>query len=319
MMSELNQDSSQTMQCETIRYPSADGKHTVAAFVYTRPDVPTRAVLQLSHGMCEYLRRYAPMAAWYTAHGIALAGNDHLGHGDTASPAEYGHYGEPDGRTHLLNDLHTMNTKLHEKFSGLPLILYGHSMGSFYARWYAEQWPDSITALVLSGTRGPSMLNGLGAKLAAALAAVRGNSYTSPLLVKMNFGKYCARIQNPKSPNEWLSRDGAVVAAYDGDPLCTFDFTAGTYREMLRVVTHVNTKAWAQAIPKTLPILLIAGDGDPVGDYGAGVRAVWAMLGDAGVQDLTCQIWQDARHELHNETNREEVFDYVLTWLEQYI
>lgn len=140
-----------TLHCENVTFPSSDRKHTSSAVIYTCPDVPVRAVIQLSHGMCEYVRRYAPMADFYAAHGIALAGNDHLGHGDTAQAGEHGHYGEKDGRFHLLDDLHTMNSLLHERFPGLPIILYGHSMGSFYARWYAEKWPESITALIISG------------------------------------------------------------------------------------------------------------------------------------------------------------------------
>lgn len=127
------------LHCEAIAFPSSDGKHTSSAFLYTVPGQPVRAVLQLSHGMCEYVRRYAPMAEFYAAHGIALAGNDHLGHGDTAQAGEHGHYGEPNGRCHVLNDLHTMNRILHERFPDTPIILYGHSMGSFYARWYAEK------------------------------------------------------------------------------------------------------------------------------------------------------------------------------------
>ena len=150
------------LHCEAITFPSSDGKHTSSAFLYTVPGQPVRAVLQLSHGMCEYVRRYAPMAEFYAAHGIALAGNDHLGHGDTAQAGEHGHYGEPNGRCHLLNDLHTMNRILHERFPDTPIILYGHSMGSFYARWYAEKWPESITALVISGTAGPSFMNVVG-------------------------------------------------------------------------------------------------------------------------------------------------------------
>ena len=258
------------LHCETITFPSSDGRHTSSAVLYTMPDKPVRAVIQLSHGMCEYVRRYAPMAEFYAAHGIALAGNDHLGHGDTAKAGEHGHYGEPDGRFHLLNDLHTMNTLLHERFPDTPIILYGHSMGSFYARWYAEKWPESITALVISGTAGPSFMNVIGQMLAGLIARVKGPRYVSPLMVKLNFGSYC-------------------------------------------------TKAWAESVNKDLPVLLIAGDGDPVGDYGKGVRNVWAMLGDAGVKDLTCQIFEGGRHELHNETNRDEVFDYVLTWIEDHI
>ena len=269
--------------------------------------------------MCEYVRRYAPMAEFYAAHGIALAGNDHLGHGGTAQTGEHGHYGEANGRFHLLNDLHTMNSLLHERFHGLPIILYGHSMGSFYARWYAEKWPGSIAALIISGTAGPSAMNAVGQRLAALIAAVKGNDHVSPLMVKLNFGSYCKRIPDAASPNAWLSRDAQVVRDYDADKLCTFRFTAGTYREMLATLNHVSRKSWAESIAKDLPVLLIAGDADPVGSYGAGVRTVWAMLGNAGVKDLTCQIYEGARHELHNETNRQEVFDYVLTWINDHI
>lgn len=114
------------LQCEEIRFPSADGVHTVAASMYTMPGVPVRAVLQLSHGMCEYVQRYRPMAQWYAQRGIALAGNDHLGHGGTANKGEHGHYGEPRGRYHLLNDLHTMNGIIHQKFPGVPVLSLIH-------------------------------------------------------------------------------------------------------------------------------------------------------------------------------------------------
>lgn len=303
------------LQCEEIRFPSADGVHTVAASMYTMPGVPVRAVLQLSHGMCEYVQRYRPMAQWYAQRGIALAGNDHLGHGGTANKGEHGHYGEPRGRYHLLNDLHTMNGIIHQKFPDVPVFLYGHSMGSFYARWYAETWPESISGAIFSGTAGPHIRNQAGWAVAALTAAVRGPKYVSKTLVKLNMGAYCNRIPDAVSPNAWISRDPEVVKAYDADALCTFPFTAATYREMLATLCHVSSRKWAQNIRKELPVLLIAGTADPVGDYGAGVRKVWAMLGDAGVQDLSCEIWHDARHELHNETNREEVFDYVYGWL----
>lgn len=301
---------------ETIHFPSSDTTHTIAAYVYTMPDVPVHAVLQLSHGMCEYIRRYEPMARFYAAHGIALAGNDHLGHGESATPGEYGHYGEPGGRYYLLQDLHRMNEHLHQEFPDLPVFLYGHSMGSFYARWYAERWPETIAGLIISGTAGPQLLHRVGQGIATVLAALRGPRTVSPFMVRANMGGYCKRIPDAKSPNAWLTRDEAVVRAYDADPLCTFPFTLGSYREMLAAIHHVNRARWARSVDKTLPILLISGAEDPVGGYGEGVRKVWAMLGDAGIKDLTCEIFEGARHELHNEWNREEVFDYVLHWLE---
>ena len=301
---------------ETIHFPSSDTTHTIAAYVYTMPDVPVHAVLQLSHGMCEYIRRYEPMARFYAAHGIALAGNDHLGHGESAAPGEYGHYGEPGGRYYLLQDLHRMNEHLHQEFPGLPVFLYGHSMGSFYARWYAERWPETIAGLIISGTAGPQLLHTVGQRIATVLAALRGPRTVSPFMVRANMGGYCKRIPGAKSPNAWLTRDEAVVRAYDADPLCAFPFTLGSYREMLAAIHHVNRVRWARSVDKNLPILLISGAEDPVGGYGEGVRKVWAMLGDAGIKDLTCEIFEGARHELHNEWNREEVFDYVLHWLE---
>ena len=209
-----------------------------------------------------------------------------------------------------------MNELLHKEFPGLPVFLYGHSMGSFYARWYAERWPQTIAGLILSGTAGPRLLNPIGQGVATVLAALRGPRAVSPFMIRSNFGSYCKRIPNAQSRNAWLTRDAAVVQAYDADPLCTFPFTVGSYREMLAAINHVNRRQWAQAIDKALPILLISGAEDPVGDYGAGVRKVWQMLGDAGIEDLTCQIYEEARHELHNELNREEVFRDVLQWIE---
>lgn len=307
------------LRCENLRFPSSDTKHTIAAVMYTMQDVPVRAVLQLSHGMCEYVRRYEPMAKFCAAHGIAFAGNDHLGHGQSAKPGEYGHYGEPGGRYYLLQDLHTMNTQLHQKFPGMPVFLFGHSMGSFFARWYAERWPDTIQGLILSGTAGPSALNVIGQAVATVMAAVEGPRKVSAFMVRANMGGYCKRIPDASSPNAWLTRDAAVVQAYDADPLCAFPFTVGSYREMLAAINHVNTVRWARSVDKKLPVLLISGAEDPVGDYGTGVRKVWAMLGDAGVEDLTCQIYEEARHELHNELNRQEVWTDLLAWMEDRI
>lgn len=308
------------LHCENISYPSADGTHTIAAYLYTMPGVPVRAVIQLCHGMTEYVGRYRHMAAFYAAHGIALAGNDHLGHGHSVAEGEArGHYGEKGGARHLLEDLHTMNTLLHQRYPGLPIIFYGHSMGSFYARWYAECYPDTITALIISGTAGPGFVNKAGKLLCTVIAAVRGNRHISPLVLVLAHGNYNKRIPDAADGNAWLTRDTAWTAEQLVDGMGGFYFTVGTYREMLSTLNHVNTRAWARSIRKDLPVLLIAGGQDPVGSYGNGPRAVWAMLGDAGVRDLTCQIWPEGRHEMHNELNREEVFDYCLTWIEDHI
>ena len=302
-----------------FRFLSTDGKHKVFARECT-PDGEVRAVLQIAHGVAEHIYRYAPFMEFLANHGFVVVANDHLGHGKTAeNEQELCFFAEKDGWNDVVSDMDQLHKLTAAKYPDVPYFLFGHSMGSFYARWYAEKWPESITALVISGTAGPSFMNVIGQRLAGLIARVKGPRYVSPLMVKLNFGSYCKKIENAKSANDWLTRDEAVVNAYDADGLCTFQFTASTYREMLATLNHVSSRAWAESINKDLPVLLIAGDGDPVGDYGKGVRKVWVMLGDAGVKDLTCQIFEGGRHELHNETNRDEVFDYVLTWIEDHI
>ena len=302
--------------CEPLQYPSADKNHIIAGYLYTLPGAAPRAVIQISHGMCEYIGRYRHLIDFFTAQGFAVAGNDHLGHGASAPPEDRGHFADKNGYRCILADLKTMNDKLHQRFPGLPVVLYGHSMGSFFARWYAELWPDTIDALILSGTAGPSPRNLLGLALARVTAAVAGQRYHSALIIRAQTGSYCRRIPDAVSHNAWISRDPAVVAAYDADSGCQFNFTAAAYRDMLTALTHVSSRKWAASLPKDLPVLLVAGTDDPVGDYGSGVREVYARLGDAGMQDLTCQIYEGGRHEMHNETNRAELFADELAWLD---
>ena len=306
-------------QKETIHFRSGDGKTQTAGFFYTPTQQKPRAVIQLSHGMCEYVCRYEPMFEVLCAAGFAVAGNDHLGHGETSDPKDYGFMAEQKGYQYVLQDLHAMNVLTHEKYPGLPYFLLGHSMGSFYARWYAEKFPDTIDGLLISGTGGPSALMPFGKALAGFLAKVKGPRYVSKFMVKCSMGSYCKRIENPTSGNAWLSRDPAVWEAYAQDSKCNFSFSVSAYRDMLTAYTHVNQMAWAGRLPKDLPVLLYSGNADPVGNYGKGVRAVYEMLEQAGLTDVTLKLYPGGRHEMHNETNKDEVFADLIDWLNLHI
>jgi alpha-beta hydrolase superfamily lysophospholipase len=301
---------------ESIHFPSADGKTQVAGFFYT-PNEP-KAVIQLSHGMCEYIERYEDMIEVLTAAGFAVCGNDHLGHGST-SPGSYGFMAEKNGYQLVLKDLYTMNTLGHEKYPGLPYFLLGHSMGSFYARWFAEKYPDSLDGLVISGTGGPSGLMPVGKALSSLLSILRGPKYVSMFMVKCSMGSYCKKIENPTSGNAWLSRDPAIWDKYADDERCNFPFTVSAYRDMLTAYIHVNREAWAQGLQKDLPIYIYSGEDDPVGDYGKGVRAVYELLQQAGLFDVTLRLYPGGRHEMHNEINKEEVFSELISWLEAHL
>ena len=263
---------------ETIRFLSADGKTQVAGYYYA-PETP-KAIIQISHGMCEYVERYEPMIDVLCGAGYAVCGNDHLGHGSTGDPKDWGFFAERDGYKLVLQDLHTMNALAREKWPGLQLILLGHSMGSFFGRWFAEKYPDALDALVISGTGGPGAL--------------------------MKIGKAMASLFNIGS--------GFTTKAYDKDPKCTFPFTVSAFRDMLTAHVHVNTPEWAEHLRKDLPVYVYSGDMDPVGEYGKGVRAVEQLLRDAGLEDVTMRLYPQGRHEMHNELNKDEVFRDLIAW-----
>ena len=300
------------MEKEVISFDSADGRSKIAGYIYTENHVEPKAVIQLSHGMCEYAERYEWLANFFTGRGYIFAGNDHLGHGSSSEPSEYGIFDEE----HVEMDLKKMNDILREKYPLLPIILYGHSMGSFFARWYAERYPDTIDGLIISGTAGPSVKNVLGRALAGFIARTHKEGYISKFLVKLSFGSYLKRIPDAKSTSDWITHDRAVIEKYSKDPKCNFIFPAKGYHSLLTALTVVSRKEWAKSLPKDMHILQIAGAEDPVGDYGKGVRKVTKMLRDAGIKDVTEYIDEKGRHELHNEINKSEIMRKVVSWLD---
>ena len=299
-------------QKENVFFTSADGKTQVAGYFY-EPESP-KAIIQISHGMCEYAERYEPMIAALCDAGYAVCGNDHLGHGSTGDSKDWGFFAEKDGYQLVLEDLHTMNTLAREKWPGLKLILLGHSMGSFFVRWFAEKYPEALDALVISGTGGPSFLMKASKAIASGACRLRGPHYVSRFMVNVTEGGFSRGIEDQGPGNVWLSRDPAVREAFMKDPKCTFPFTVSAFRDMLTAHVHVNTKEWAESLRKDLPVYIYSGDNDPVGGYGKGVRAVEQLLKDAKMQDLTVRLYPEGRHEMHNELNKDEVFRDLIAW-----
>ncbi|MGD9559630.1 MAG: alpha/beta fold hydrolase [Oscillospiraceae bacterium] len=297
-------------------FSSADGKGRIAAYFYQRPDVQPFCVLQIAHGMCEYVARYEDSAGYLAAHGVVVCGNDHLGHGNSVRDAgDLGYFSEKGGRRFALQDMHTMNTRAREAFPQLPLVLLGHSMGSFFSRKYAVQWPHSIDGLILSGTAGPNPLAAAGIALAAATARLRGPRHRSKALQTMAFGSYLARIEDPKTRFDWVSSDEAVSAAYALDPLCNFRFTANGFHELFSALHEVSSPAWAVGVRKDMPVLMIQGDADPVGDYGRGTEKVRGWLRGAGVKRVDYKLYPGMRHEVLNEVGKQQVYEDVLAFL----
>ena len=306
---------------EDIRFDSAMPGRSITGHLFYDAEKPPRAILQISHGMCEYIGRYADFAAYMVQHGFAVCGNEHLGHGAGCAPEDLGYFGPGDGIGCVLKDLRTMNRMAHERWPGLPLFLLGHSMGSFFAREYAARYPGTLDYLIISGTGGPNPASAAGLAVIRMSMAIKGDRARSGLVNKLAFGSYLRHVPHPDTPYDWISRDKEIVSRYAKDPLCTFVFTLNGFQVLVSVQDLVNRKDWASRLcaGHCPPILLVSGDEDPVGAYGKGVRQVYEMLKQAGAPDVHIKLYPGARHEVLNETNRTQVYEDILTWCERYL
>ena len=301
------------------RYPSKDGLNNVYACFYTPKFCTAKGIVQLVHGMVDYVERYEELAEFLTGEGYIVAGNHHLGHGKTALSAEdLGYFGSESSVDVLLRDVHTLNRYLRDTFPTLPLVIFGHSMGSFIARLYIEKYPHSIKGAIIHGTSGPVKAVGMGKALATLLMKSNGARYRSPMLKKIAFAGYNSHYKN-EGANAWLTRDAEAIAGHDDDPFSNFTFTVSAYKDLFTMLKNCNRKEWFASYPKSLPTLVISGDEDPVGKYGKGPKFVYKHLLMEGGEKLTLKIYSDARHELFLETNRQEVFSYLASWLKENI
>lgn len=309
------------VQKSVISYKSANGISNVSGYIYRCESVTAKAVLQISHGMCEYIGRYSDFAEFMARQGYVVCGNDHIGHGKTSDSENSvdGYFANQDGWQCILHDLHRMNGFAQSHYPGLPVILLGHSMGSFFARLYAVTYPETINALILSGTGGPNPLGSIGIKLTKLISRLKGDKHRSNLVQAMAFGSYLKKIDKPSSPYDWISRDKEIVEAYIKDKKCTSIFTVSAFGDLMHVLNTVNTPQWAQKLNKEMPVFIFSGDMDPVGDYGKGVLKVEQFIKDAGVQDVTLKLYDGGRHEMLNETNRQEVYTDVLEWCNSHL
>ena len=306
------------MYMEKIKFTlnSNNGEDTLACFLEI-PEEP-KGILQICHGMCEYFGRYREFIDFMLLAGFAVCGHDHVGHGESARDEEhFGYFGKKDGHKVLALDAHLVSTYVKDQLPGLPLFLLGHSMGSFVARDYVSQFGKELDGVIIMGTAGPNPALQAGLTLAKALRHTKGELHRSKLLNNLAFGGYNKRIKDNRSRFDWLSRDMKTVVKYTDDKYCSFIFTTRGFEDMFTLLGRVNDEGWAATVPTDLPVLLVAGDADPVGDYGKGVSLVHSWLEKAGVEDLILRLYPEMRHEILNELGREAVYTDLLLWLEK--
>ena len=282
------------------------------------PEGEVRAIVQLSHGMVEFIDRYKPLAEYLAGRGILVTGHDHLGHGGSIRTKEdYGYFAEPDGNRAVLDDLHAMTTLTKQLYPSVPYFLLGHSMGSFYARQYLCEYGAELDGAIIMGTGyQPKALVTLARTVCRVLAVFFGWKHRSSLVKNLSFLGYNKGLEG-RTPHDWLNRDQAEVDKYRADERCMFTFTLNAYYSMFTGILRLYDTDFLNRMPKDLPLLFLAGDADPVGEQSKGVQRAIDSLKAVGVQNITQKFYPGARHELLVETNKLEVFADIGNWLDQ--
>lgn len=298
-------------------FASSDGKNQIHAVEWAPGEGKIKGVVQLVHGMVEYIDRYDGFARFLAERGLAVAGHDHLGHGATAASKEdYGFFHETEGNAMLLSDIHLLKQEMKKAHPDVPYFMLGHSMGSFLLRQYICQHGDDMDGAVIMGTgTQPMAVLKLGQMVCRLQARLFGWRCRSKLVYLMAFGSYCKRIRPCRTRYDWLTKDTDIVDAYAADEWCTFRFTLNGYENLFYSIEQASKKENLERMPKELPVLFVSGTEDPVGGYGKGVEQVRRQFEAVGMKDLTWIFYEGDRHEILNETDREKVYQDLYAWI----
>ena len=297
---------------------STDGKTQLHGMRWEPDGGSVRAVLQICHGVAEHIARYDAFARYLNGLGIAVVGHDHLGHGlslpEGGTPV---YFGESNTWNTVVDDIYVLHQRIRLWYPDVPLCIMGHSMGSFLTRTYLIRYPGTVKAAVIMGTGWqPKAVIAGGMAVAKAVGAVVGENGTSDLVTNLAFGAYNKLFAPNRTSCDWLSADEGNVDAYMADPLCGTDATVGLFRQMLSGIRFNQKLSNLRQMDPRIPVLFVAGEKDPVGDCGNGVRRTYQEFRRAGVQDCTLKLYPGLRHEILNEkAQQQQIFEDIGQWL----
>ena len=298
-----------------FKHPSNDGIHTLSGVVYL-PEGERRGYFHIVHGMTEHIGRYDRIMTAIAERGYVCFGYDNLGHkGSVNDKSELGYIAKKKGYDLLAKDVKGFSNAVRAKYGDMPYYLMGHSMGSFIVRLAVEKKYVAPDRLIVMGTGGPNPIAGVGLVLIKMIKKLRGERHISKLLDDMAFGNYNDAWGGGTDfdTDPWLSSMQSVRMRYYEDPLCTFKFTASAMGDLVTLTKDANRKEWFKNMPKNIPVLLVSGADDPVGDFTEGVEKVHEGLLKAGVKS-EMKIYADARHEILNDISYNDVVRDILAF-----
>lgn len=306
---------------EEFYFESRDTVHKIHAIKWIPEVEKPVCILQVVHGMAEYIERYDEFASYLCEKGVLVVGDDHLGHGKSVAEGDiYGYFCKENAATVLVRDEHRLKKIIQEQYPGVPYILLGHSMGSFITRNYLTRYGNGINGVIICGTGMQSKATLVGARILAAVQRVFcGDKHESKLLDKAAFGAYNKKISSPKTDFDWLSANEENVKKYVEDPLCGRTFTVNGFRTLFQLIWNLHDSLELQKMPKSLPVLFIAGEEDPVGDYGRAVKQVYESYLALGMENVQIKLYPKDRHEILNELDRKDVYSDVYRFILQRI
>ena len=301
---------------EEYYFPSADEITQIHVCVW-KPEGDPVAILQIAHGMKEYIGRYDEFAEAMNAQGILVIGNDHLGHGKSVSDEfAYGYFSENLGPDDVLADMQTVREKAQEKHPGVPYFLLGHSMGSALTRAYITRHSEGMNGVIIMGTfTAPPVAVALAKRICKMRAAFKGWKYCSKLVDGLAAGGYNKEFKDPKTSVDWLATNEANNIAYENDPYCQHPFTVNAYYGMFEALRQAEKRANINKIDKDLPVLIVSGSEDPVGHHGKDIPKVAKWYRDAGIRSVEEKLYIGDRHEILNEVDREKVYADLKDWI----
>ncbi len=306
------------MKRSDFYFDSRDNESRIHAVEWL-PDMSPVGILVIVHGMAETIDRYEPFAEFMCDRGYIVAGNEHLGHGLSKSQGPNGYFCKRDPATVVVRDVHRLKKMIQEKYPGLPIFMMGHSMGSLIARNYLTRYGTGIDGVVISGTLMMSKVTiGIMGLMCGLLKLIQGSKHPSVLMNRLAFGSYCKRIENPRTPFDWLTRDNDIIDAYMANPDCGFLFTLNGFSTLKELLKRLHDRELLEKIPKDIPVFFVYGSEDPCGEYGAAVREVISQYKELGIKDVSERCYEGDRHEILNELDRDTVMKDIYDWIKEH-